>query len=183
MNKWFFVVLVAAALLATGCTQFKGIGVQGIGMSSTLQMQRGDYEIIGPTKATACVERYALWPLPIFWTTESFNEQGEIYGSFVFSKAVRAAQYKAITQVPEADGIIAPQIYEEGQTKGIWYKKSCVTVSGKAIKIKVDKAVELPAAPAPAASPSDKAAKPAKAKKAVDEDEDDEEEEEEEDED
>ena len=54
-------------------------------------------------------------------------------------KAKEAAVFKAIQSVPDADAILSPRFYVEKEKRFVWYKRVCVTVKGKAIRIKIDK--------------------------------------------
>ena len=54
-------------------------------------------------------------------------------------RAKEAAVFRAIESVPGADAIISPRFYVEKEKRFIWYQRACVTVKGKAIRIKTDK--------------------------------------------
>ena len=54
-------------------------------------------------------------------------------------RAKEAAVFGAIESVPGADAIISPRFYVEQEKRFVWYKRVCVTVKGKAIRIKTDK--------------------------------------------
>lgn len=53
-------------------------------------------------------------------------------------RAKEVALFKAIESVPGADAIISPRFYVEKEKRFIWYQRVCVTVKGKAIRIKTD---------------------------------------------
>jgi len=43
-----------------------------------------------------------------------------------------------LKKIPNADAMLSPRYTETGKSGGVWYKKACVTATGKAISIKTD---------------------------------------------
>ena len=74
----------------------------------------------------------------------SYTKRPDLNIGFVFwtldpgYKAKEAAVFRAIESVPGADAIISPRFYVEINRMFFWHKRVCVTVKGKAIKIKTD---------------------------------------------
>jgi formylglycine-generating enzyme len=131
------VILMGAANSACTHTSASAPGVATPSSFQVNALNRGEYEIMGRTSATGCAEYVGLWPFPIFWY-KSDNVSGAIGGFGVWDRAKSVAVYRALKSVPEADALIAPRYEEETYQYFVWYKRTCATVTGKAIRIKTD---------------------------------------------
>ncbi|MEX1366325.1 MAG: hypothetical protein AB1Z98_24585 [Nannocystaceae bacterium] len=107
-------------------------------------LTRSQYEVLGRTEGEACADYYALWPLPIFWV-RSDDQDGVPHPRATSAlmrrearRALASANYKAIALQPDADTILMPRYQVSRETKGIWYRRACVRVEGKAIRLKLD---------------------------------------------
>ncbi len=101
-------------------------------------LRRQDYEIIGPAVGKGCASYIAFWPLPFFYVKrEGFTAQ--IYKYDVERMAERIAMYRALEDAPSADALISPRIHVEEKSTFIWYKRDCVTLTGKALSIKPER--------------------------------------------
>lgn len=108
-------------------------------------LTRSQYEVLGRTEGEACADYHALWPLPIFWI-RSDDQHGVPTPPPASSpllrresrRAAASAAYKAIALQPDADTILMPRYQVVHETKGIWYRRACVRVEGKAIRLKLD---------------------------------------------
>lgn len=158
-------VLIVAVFLMSGCASHKGTGISGINMGKTIHfepLERSEYEVLGPATGKACVAVNTLVPLPIWWYSGDYSfdafgtNEDRKYGvisaptkdievslGLLFAgpgfRAKEVALFKAIESVPGADAIISPRFYVEKEKRFIWYQRACVTVKGKAIRIKTDK--------------------------------------------
>lgn len=112
------IMLLTCLVLLTGCTSMQ-TKIPQVAFSP-VSNHSIDYEVIGNTEGTACKTSFALYPIPIFWGG---------------GDAMQEANYKAVEAVPNADAIISPRIKEEIYRVGIWYKRKCVVIKGKAIKL------------------------------------------------
>ena len=138
-------ITLLAGTASTACTHTSA-SAPGLATPKSFEVNalaRDEYEILGRTSGKGCAEYVGLWPLPIFWF-ESENVSGAIGGFGVWDRAKSVATYRALKSVPAADALIAPRYEEETYQVFVWYKRSCATVTGKAIRIKTD--VDLHAA-------------------------------------
>ena len=99
-------------------------------------LTRSQYEVLGRSSGEACAERYGLWPLPIWWVLDE-GRKVTGFGIGLRNRAREGAEYLALESQPEADAIIEPRTFEASQGFG-WYKKTCVVVRGKAIRVRRD---------------------------------------------
>jgi hypothetical protein len=144
-------VVIALLLLigsVSSCAMRKTVGMQEVTIGQTLtfnHLERKHYEILQPTEGEGCAKYIGLWPLPIFFViaedkyADIRNSTILLWGFGASGRAKNIAIFNAIEKVPEADAIIFPRYYEETYSFLPWYVKTCVTVKGKAIKIKEDK--------------------------------------------
>lgn len=103
-------------------------------------LTRAQYEVIDAAQGEACAEFVALWPLPIFWVQSDGRDAERsfaLFGLGAAARAERAANHRALESQPEADSLVEPKVYSQSRAYG-WYKKTCVRVDGKAIRIKTD---------------------------------------------
>ena len=98
------------------------------------------YGVISDPTAVSPLPPISLMPLPAAFAPPSRDI--DVGFGLLFDPGLRAkeaALFKAIESVPGADAIISPRFYVEKEKRFIWYKRICVTVKGKAIRIKTDK--------------------------------------------
>lgn len=136
----------ALALVMTGCTS-RANGVQGTRLDALgfEGLKRGEYRILDKAQGDACGTYVGLWPIPIFFTSTP-SESGDVFGAGLGGWVNDAALYRAIAAVPNADAILAPRFTSESNQVGIWYRKTCVTVRGKAVEVKGDDELTAPRA-------------------------------------
>ena len=124
---------------STEKTSSPGMLYPGLNMQPLL---RSDYLVIGPTRGTGCAHYVALWPLPIFWVK---REGGALkwFNADPQSVAEQAAWYQAIDSQPRADVMLSPRTHaKEDNRYALWYRRDCVSISGKALEIKLDAKTE-----------------------------------------
>jgi len=145
-------LLIAAMLLScaslTACRTRHESGTPLTTMPGAVRLEaltRSQYEVLGRTEAEACADYYGLWPLPVFWVRSDDQHGTPAPPSAAWSglrresrRALASATYKAIALQPDADTILMPRYREVHETKGIWYRRSCIRVEGKAIRLKLD---------------------------------------------
>ena len=100
-----------------------------------------EYGVISAPTAVSPSPPIPFMPLSAATTSPTKNIEVSL-GLFFTGPGFRAketAVFRAIESVPGADAIISPRFYVEKEKRFIWYKRICVTVKGKAIRIKTDK--------------------------------------------
>ena len=140
MKAVISVIIIAFALSLTSCS-WKRVAMPGIAMPDKVKiapLERKDYRILQTAEGRGCATFIGLFPIPIFFTM-SEHVKVDIWGLDISGRARRVAVYKAIESVPGADALLAPRFHEEITSGGIWYRKTCVTVKGKAIKLTEDR--------------------------------------------
>lgn len=139
------IALAGAATVLAGCRTSQRASAPGIGSPDQLHLEaltRSQYEVLGRVDGEGCAEYYGLWPLPIFWI-RSDGQAGEprskvLFGFGVRRRAARSAQFKALASQEDADFILYPRHRDTTTSKGIWYRKTCARVEGKAIRLRLD---------------------------------------------
>jgi len=119
MKKMSILLIAICIIFIAGCTSIN-TNIPQVAFNA-INSTTVDYEVIKDVKVVTCKKSFALYPIPIFWGT---------------GNAMKEANYKAIEAVPDADAIISPRIKREVFRVGIWYKKDCVTLKGKAVMVK-----------------------------------------------
>ena len=109
--------------ILTGCSSV-ATRVPTIQISDRTVLTGVEYDLLSNVSGQACRHYYGLWPIPIFWTTGNGED---------------AATVDALSRVEGADILFKTTVEEKTSSVGIWYSKTCTTVSGKAIKIKLSK--------------------------------------------
>ncbi|MFC1849326.1 hypothetical protein ACFL27_03870 [candidate division CSSED10-310 bacterium] len=136
----FSLSFIICAISIQGCV-FKGAIAPGVMVPSFLEVEkltRQEYEILGDVEGHGCATFHSLFPLPIFWVSDE-GKAGTLIGLSARGSAKQTAIYHALHSVPGADAILMPRFYTKTKSIFIWYRKTCATVKGKAIRIKIDK--------------------------------------------
>ena len=102
-----------------------------------------EYSLVSSVSGQACRHYYGLWPIPIFWWTGSGED---------------AAAVDALSHEDGADLLIKTIVTEDTHSVGIWYSRKCITVKGKAVKMKLDSEQPTPTLKTQVVSTQDKAA-------------------------
>lgn len=121
---------------STQKTSTPGMLYPGVGLEP---LRRSDYAVVGVGKGKGCAHYVALWPLPVFWVK---REGGSLkwFSADAEGVATRAAWFEAIDSLPEADTMMSPRIQtQEDNRFALWYRRDCVSLSGKGIQIHLDK--------------------------------------------
>lgn len=111
------------------------------------ELHRSSYSVNGDAEATACRKLVAFWPIPI-WVV--WGENGTSMFGWPFSADVDAQQ-KALAATPGADAILQPRVKVDHETY-LWYAKVCVTMRGKAVRIRTDEEVAKNSSSSPSAA-------------------------------
>ena len=123
------VVLGLGCVLAVSSCSSLTVPAAGIGRIEFEPLKSSEYEILGDAEGEATVGHFLFFPFG------DVGETGGIGNAFLFSsQAYKAAMYKAVESVPQADAILLPRSKSE-KMEFLLFGKCTVTVKGKAIKI------------------------------------------------